>query len=122
VKVAIKARKVTVTGPKGSVTKNFSHMPCDIKVLKQSNKARKGTYVRVQMWNQPNRRSCIVSTFKGLIGNMMTGVTEVSLQLNNALSRGITSVFFLIVLKLIITLLITGLQIQDETRSCSFPN
>ena len=38
VKISIKARKVTVKGPKGEITKDFSHMPIDIRILKLSSK------------------------------------------------------------------------------------
>jgi len=33
VKVFIKARKVTVTGTRGSITKNLAHLPIDMKVI-----------------------------------------------------------------------------------------
>lgn len=51
VKISIKARKVTVKGPKGEITKDFSHMPIDIRILKLSSKKQHGLYVRLQMWN-----------------------------------------------------------------------
>jgi large subunit ribosomal protein L9e len=51
VKITIKARKVTVKGPKGEITKDFSHMPIDIRILKLSTKKQNGLYVRLQMWN-----------------------------------------------------------------------
>jgi ribosomal protein L6P/L9E len=36
VKVSVKARKVTVSGKKGSITKNLAHLPIDIKVIDMS--------------------------------------------------------------------------------------
>jgi large subunit ribosomal protein L9e len=51
VKVSVKARKVTVSGPRGEITKDLSHMQIDIKVMKMATKKQKGLYVRIQMWN-----------------------------------------------------------------------
>jgi large subunit ribosomal protein L9e len=34
VTITVKARKVTVKGPKGSITKDFSHMSVDIRIMK----------------------------------------------------------------------------------------
>ena len=78
VTVKIAARKITVTGPKGSITKNLSHMPVDICVIKLATAAKNGLYVRVRMWNAGKKQACVVTTFKSLISNMITGVTEVS--------------------------------------------
>jgi large subunit ribosomal protein L9e len=78
VKVSVKARKVTVTGPKGTITKDLSHMAIDMRVMKMNTKKMKGLYVRIQMWNGKSRHACAVSTFKSLINNMFIGTTEVS--------------------------------------------
>ena len=40
VKASVDARKVTISGPKGSVTKDFSHVACEIKKMKQNEKKR----------------------------------------------------------------------------------
>jgi len=42
---------VTVTGPKGSITKDLSHASVDIRIMKMATKKEKGLYVRIQMWN-----------------------------------------------------------------------
>ena len=78
VKVQVKARKVTVTGPKGSITKDFSHLSLDIRVMKVTTGKKRGLSVRIQMWNGFAKQACAVSTIKSLISNMITGVTEVS--------------------------------------------
>lgn len=78
VTIKIAARKITVTGPKGTITKNLSHMPVDICVMKLATASKKGLYVRVRMWNAGKKQACSVTTFKSLISNMITGVTEVS--------------------------------------------
>jgi large subunit ribosomal protein L9e len=36
VKISVKARIVTVTGPRGSITKRLNHLPIDIKVIDMS--------------------------------------------------------------------------------------
>merc|ERR1719359_1745851 len=42
VKVTVKARKVTVTGPRGTITKDFSHNKVDIRVMNVVGKNKKG--------------------------------------------------------------------------------
>ena len=78
VKIKVKARKVTVTGTKGTLTKDLSHLPIDIKVMKMATAKLKGNYVRIQMWNGGYKQACAVTTFKSHISNMFIGVTEVS--------------------------------------------
>jgi len=38
VKVSIKARKVTVTGPKGTIVKDLSHMAIDLRIMNMATK------------------------------------------------------------------------------------
>merc|ERR1719478_1424153 len=76
VKIKVKARKVTVTGTKGTLTKDLSHLPIDIKVMKMATSKLKGNYVRIQMWNGGYKQACAVTTFKSHISNMIIGVTE----------------------------------------------
>lgn len=71
---------MTVKGPKGSITKDFSHLAVDIRVMKMATKKMKGLFVRIQMWNGGYKQACAVTTFKSHISNMIIGVTEVSLQ------------------------------------------
>jgi|TARA_B110000305_G_C19324818_1_gene580787 hypothetical protein len=77
--IKVKARKVTVEGPKGTVTKDFTHIALDIKVLNMATAKQKGKHVRIQMWNGGYKQACAVTTIKSLINNMFIGVTEVSL-------------------------------------------
>jgi large subunit ribosomal protein L9e len=74
--IKVKARKVTVEGPKGTVTKDFSHIALDIKVLNMATAKQKGKTVRIQMWNGGYKQACAVTTIKSLINNMFIGVTE----------------------------------------------
>jgi ribosomal protein L6P/L9E len=53
-------------------------MPVDMRILKLTTGAKKGLFIRVRMWNAGKKQACAVTTFKSLISNMITGVTEVS--------------------------------------------
>lgn len=81
VTVTIKARIVTVKGPKGEIVKNFRHMPLEMQIKKQAIKKRKGKFLHIRMWFGSKKQACSVSTLKTLIKNMITGVTEVRRQL-----------------------------------------
>ena len=78
VKVTTKARKVTVSGPRGEVTKDFSHLAVELQRMNQNNKKKKGKFIRIRMWFGGYKQACSVNTLKSLIENMITGVTEVS--------------------------------------------
>ena len=80
VKCEVNARKVTIKGERGSLTKDFSHVACELKKMKQDSKKRKGTYIRIRIWFGGTKQSCAVNTLKSHIGNMIIGVTEVSFQ------------------------------------------
>jgi len=69
---------VKVKGPKGEITKNFKHMPVEMKLLKQATKKRKGQFLNIKMWFGGSKQSCSVSTLKSLIRNMISGVINVS--------------------------------------------
>ena len=83
VTVTAKARKITVKGPRGEIKKDLSHLPIDIRVMKMATgkSANKDLVVRVQMWNAGYKQACSVYTFKSIISNAITGVTEVSTRL-----------------------------------------
>merc|ERR1712176_248486 len=70
---------VTVTGKKGTITKDLSHLPIDIRVIdmsKATSSKLKGLHVRIQMWQAGYKQACAVTTFKSHISNMIIGVTE----------------------------------------------
>lgn len=83
--MTVKARKVTIKGPRGEISKDFSHKSIDIRVMKMATAKMKGLYVRIQMWNGGYKQACAVTTFKSLISNCITGVTEVSRRQINSL-------------------------------------
>lgn len=69
VTVEIKARKVTVTGPRGSLTRDFKHIDMDLKIIG-------GKYVRVDLWFANRKQLACVRTVVSHIDNMFVGVTR----------------------------------------------
>lgn len=78
VEVAIKSRKVTVKGERGSVTKDLSHMSVEMQIMKQDVKNRKGNFIRLRMWFGQYKLKAQVRTVLTLVKNMIVGVSEVS--------------------------------------------
>merc|ERR1712203_93822 len=76
VTATVSARKVTIKSKRGEVTKNFSHVACELKKMKQDSKKRSGTFIRIRIWFGGYKQSCAVTTFKSHISNMIIGVTE----------------------------------------------
>lgn len=72
----VNARKVAVKGKRGEVKKDFSHVSCELKKMKQDTKKRNGTFIRIRIWFGGYKQSCAVNTLKSLIQNMITGTTE----------------------------------------------
>jgi len=75
----VNARKVMIKGKRGEVKKDFSHVSCELKKMKQATKKRTGTFIRIRIWFGGYKQSCAVNTLKSHISNMIIGVTEVSL-------------------------------------------
>jgi large subunit ribosomal protein L9e len=122
VKVNAKSRKVTVTGPKGEITKNFRHMPVELSIKAQNVRKRKGQFLNIKMYFASKKQACSVSTLKSLIKNMIIGVTDVrftSILTKDATFYAISNSFSELI---IIIDMILGLQIQNEIGSRSFPN
>ena len=76
----VKARKVSIKGARGTVSKDFSHIACELKKMQQTGKKRSGTYIRIRIWFGGTKQSCAVNTLKSHISTMIIGVTEVSFQ------------------------------------------
>jgi large subunit ribosomal protein L9e len=72
VTVAIKARIITVTGPRGTLTKNVQHINMDIKLAKG-----KKNKVLLAVWQGGRKHVACLRTIKSLINNMVIGVTKV---------------------------------------------
>jgi len=70
VEVEILARIVTVTGKRGTLTRNFKHINMDCRVVG------KGKYVKVDLWFATRKQLACVRTVCSHIDNMFVGVTR----------------------------------------------
>lgn len=68
VKVRLKGNTLTVEGPKGTLTRNFSHPRISIKVGKNQ--------VMVESRMPKKKEGALVGTWEAHISNMITGVTK----------------------------------------------
>ena len=102
VQIEVKARLITVTGPRGTLTKNVRHVDMDIRVLKG-----KTTKVTLAVWQGGRKHVACLRTIRSLINNMVTGVTKVRRNLGISSSRSED---------------IIGIPIQNACRICPFPN
>ncbi|KAF9203562.1 hypothetical protein BGZ49_006275 [Haplosporangium sp. Z 27] len=69
VKVDIKARNVIVTGPRGTLEKNFRHAEMDIVKLDTER-------IRLVVWHGKRKHVACLRTIRSLINNMFVGVTK----------------------------------------------
>jgi len=69
--VTVKSRVITVTGPRGTLTKNVQHVNMDIKLQKG-----KKNKVLLAVWQGGRKHVACLRTIKSLITNMITGVTK----------------------------------------------
>ncbi|KAL7421513.1 60S ribosomal protein L9B [Cryptotrichosporon argae] len=72
VTVSVKARKVSVEGPRGVLHKNVGHVAMDIQVVK----ATKGSKVVFTIWHGSRKHVACLRTIKSAVENMITGVTK----------------------------------------------
>jgi hypothetical protein len=77
VEVSVKSRLITVTGPRGTLTKNVRHVDMDIRLLKG-----KTTKVTLAVWQGGRKHVACLRTIRTLINNMIIGVTKVCLFCN----------------------------------------
>jgi large subunit ribosomal protein L9e len=68
VQVEIKARIVTVTGPRGTLTKSLQHVAVELDFI---NKKR----IRVKVWHGNRKHVACIRTVSSHIENMIKGVT-----------------------------------------------
>ena len=69
VTVAIKARNITVTGPRGTLTKDLKHI--NVTFAKINNRA-----IKITVHNGDRKHVAALRTVKSLIANLITGVTK----------------------------------------------
>ncbi|RPD67229.1 60S ribosomal protein L9 [Lentinus tigrinus ALCF2SS1-7] len=72
VTVEIKSRLITVTGPRGKLTKNVRHIDMDIRLVQHG----KENKVTLAVWQGGRKHVACLRTIKSLIVNMITGVTK----------------------------------------------
>merc|ERR1712085_91615 len=73
VTVVIKAREVTVTGPRGTLHKSFKFIKIDIKTVGPKDAHNK---VRAELWFGNRKGLACIRSVTSAISNMMTGVTK----------------------------------------------
>lgn len=73
VEVSIKARHITVTGPRGTLTKNVQHIDMDIRLSTDKDSKK----VKLAVWQGGRKHVACLRTIKSLIVNMIIGVTKV---------------------------------------------
>lgn len=73
VTVTVKSRKVTVTGKRGTLFKDFSHLRLDIRMINKKT-------LRVEKWFSSRKELAAVNTVCSHIQNMFTGVLKVSVS------------------------------------------
>ncbi|KAL0070660.1 60S ribosomal protein L9B [Marasmius tenuissimus] len=71
VEVFVKSRLITVTGPRGTLTKNVRHINMDIRLIKG-----KTSKVTLAVWQGGRKHVACLRTIKSLILNMIKGVTK----------------------------------------------
>jgi len=78
VTVEVKARVVTVKGPKGSLTKSFKHIKAEIEVKKEKNEHthEMENVVRVNVYMNSYKQSAVLYTLRSHITNLIKGVTS----------------------------------------------
>ncbi|POY71524.1 hypothetical protein BMF94_5445 [Rhodotorula taiwanensis] len=75
VTVAIKARIVTVTGPRGTLQKNLQHTNMSMRITAPSDKAIKPVHkVKLVVWHGARKHVACLRTVRSIIENMVTGV------------------------------------------------
>jgi hypothetical protein len=72
VQLEIVKRHVKVTGPRGTLTKDFRHVTCDLRNYPEERK------VVLEMWFAKKKTRAHIRTVCSEIQNMITGVTKVN--------------------------------------------
>ncbi len=76
--MSVASRIVTVTGPRGSITKDFKHIQMEMSVVEATTDEEGNTvdgYVKVDLWFALRKQLACLRTTCSHIANMITGVT-----------------------------------------------
>mmetsp|Transcript_30075 Transcript_30075/g.42636 ORF Transcript_30075/g.42636 Transcript_30075/m.42636 type:complete len:196 (-) Transcript_30075:143-730(-) len=77
IQVEVKARKVKVTGPRGSLERDFKHISMDLQKLSSENEeGETRNFLRVDLWFAFRKQLACVRTVCSHIENMFIGVTQ----------------------------------------------
>ena len=76
--IAVKSRKVTVKGPRGTLTRHFRHLPVDMQLTSPG-------VLKVEKWFGNRSELAAVNTVCSHVDNMQKGVTLVSFKFTHAL-------------------------------------
>ena len=74
VTVTTKGKNVEVTGPLGTLRRNFHHLGC--KISKSKNPKTKANALQIQVWFAQRKQKSCVTTVASHIQNLITGVTK----------------------------------------------
>ncbi len=69
VEITVKARKITVKGPRGTLNKDLRHINLEIQKI--------GSNIKLIVWHGTRKHVACLRTVKAHIMNMITGVTKV---------------------------------------------
>ena len=101
VDISVKSRVISVSGPRGKLTKNVRHVDMDIRlIIGKTNK------ITLAVWQGGRKHVACLRTIRTLINNMVTGVTQVGSQ---CIKR-----------RILILICLEGLPIQNAGRICPF--
>ena len=75
VEVSVKSRKVTVKGPRGSVTKDFKHIKVEINQVEETVNGKKAKFLELNCYLTSYKQSAIIYTISSHIESMIKGVT-----------------------------------------------
>ena len=75
-----KCKVITITGPRGTLTKDFSHINMELQIIEgtpaSDEEEATPTVIRVQLWFANRKQLACVRTISSHITNMITGVTK----------------------------------------------
>merc|ERR1712142_392332 len=69
VSISVKSRKVTVTGPRGTLVRSFRHLPVDMSMVGKKQ-------LKVEKWFGKHKELAAVRTVCSHVENMIKGVTQ----------------------------------------------
>lgn len=73
VKVSVKGRRVTVSGPLGTLKRDFTHATLQLRLLVSKSGKRR---VRAELWTGSRKEAAVVRSVLSEIKNLFTGVLQ----------------------------------------------